>query len=200
TRLERELGILARKREERRRRRNESSTPIVALVGYTNAGKSTLLNALTGASVLAADKLFATLDTRARRLALPDGSFAVATDTVGFIRNMPKDLFAAFRATFEEIADADLILEVVDASSAERDEHLETTTQVLEKLELDRIPRLRVYNKSDRIPAEERSLLAQESGSVTISATEPGGAKALLERIGQVIRRPAHRVIARAAS
>jgi GTP-binding protein HflX len=113
---------------------------------------------------------------------------------------MPKDLFAAFRATFEEIADADLILEVVDASSAERDEHLETTTQLLEKLELDRIPRLRVYNKADRIPDEERSLLAQESGSVTISATEPGGAKALLERIGQVIRRPAHRVIARAAS
>jgi len=189
TRLERELKHVAKKRTEQRRRRNSSSLPIIAIVGYTNAGKSTLLNALTGADVLAENKLFATLDTRARRLHLPDGSFAVVTDTVGFIRNMPKDLFTAFRATFEEIADADLLLEVVDGSSPERDDHVETTKALLEKLELDRIPRLRVYNKVDRLSEYERQELEKEPSSMTASALDPGSVKALVDRIAFVLRR-----------
>lgn len=189
TRLERELKQLAAKRAERRRKRLGSDVPVVALVGYTNAGKSTLLNALTGSSEIAEDKLFATLDTRARRLYLPNGSFAVVTDTVGFIRNMPKDLFAAFRATFEEIADADLILEVVDASSDERDEQVATTADLLHTLELDRIPVLRVYNKIDRVDVGQREALAGEPSSITVSATEAPSVKRLVDCIAFVLGR-----------
>jgi GTP-binding protein HflX len=214
TRLEHELKRLSKKRHEQRRRRAKGTLPIVALVGYTNAGKSTLLNALTGASVLAEDKLFATLDTRARRLRLPSGTFAIATDTVGFIRNMPKDLFAAFRATFEEIEDADLLLEVVDASSPERDDHVETTKELLEKLGLERIPRLRVFNKVDRLvgadsangdaddesnpsqqamlAADELRSLQDEPNSIAVSATDAASVKALIERLDVVIGQKMH--------
>jgi GTP-binding protein HflX len=191
TRLERELKQLSKKRTEQRRRRVSSNIPVVALVGYTNAGKSTLLNALTGAGVLAEDRLFATLDARARRVHLPDHSFAVVTDTVGFIRNMPKDLFAAFRATFEEIADADLLLEVVDASSEEREEHVRATLAVLESLDLDRLPRLRIYNKADRLTAGDRRLLDEEPSSIALSALEPEAAKRLVERVAVVLRHAA---------
>jgi GTP-binding protein HflX len=189
TRLERELKQLSKKRTEQRRRRVSGTTPVVALVGYTNAGKSTLLNALTGAGVLAENKLFATLDTRARRLRLPNGEFIVLTDTVGFIRDMPKDLFAAFRATFEEIADADLLLEVIDGSSGERDEHVTTTGRILEELELDRIPRLRVYSKADLIPEDERHRLDREPRAMTFAAEDRESAKALAERLAAVLPR-----------
>jgi GTP-binding protein HflX len=156
---------------------------VVAIVGYTNAGKSTLLNTLTDAGVLAEDRLFATLDTRARKLHLPGGRDVVLTDTVGFIRQMPKDLFAAFRATFEEAADADLIVEVVDVSDAEHQEHLKTTSEVLRDLELDETPRLRVYNKVDRLSEDERHALDNEPDSVSISALDKSSTKTLLSRI-----------------
>jgi GTP-binding protein HflX len=117
--------------------------PVVSIVGYTNAGKSTLLNSLTGASVLAEDKLFATLDTRSRRLRFPEEREVVITDTVGFIRDLPKDLFAAFRATFEEAADADLLLHVIDASDPARDTQIETTEALLAELGLGHIPRIK---------------------------------------------------------
>ncbi len=113
------------------------------------------------------------------------------TDTVGFIRDMPRDLFAAFRATFEEIADADLLLEIVDASSEEREEHVRTTDELLAKLDLDRLPRLRVYNKADRVTSADRACLNEEPSAMALSATEPGAAKLLLERIGFVLRRAA---------
>jgi GTP-binding protein HflX len=183
-RLEKELKQLGRQRAERRRQRARSDTPVVAIVGYTNAGKSTLLNTITGASVLAEDKLFATLDTRARRLRIPDGTEIVLTDTVGFIRNMPKELFAAFRATFEEAADADLLLEVVDASDPEHETHVETTRKLLEELELSTLPILRVYNKLDRLTPDEVAAIHNDPETVGLSAIDKASTRQLLDRIG----------------
>ena len=172
---------------------------MVAVVGYTNAGKSTLLNALTGAGVLAENRLFATLDTRARRLSLPDGRDCVMTDTVGFIRDMPKDLFAAFRATFEEAADADLVLEVVDAADPEHPAHVRTTERLLEELELGAIPRLRVYNKLDLVPATERNEIEHEPRAVAVCALRPETLHALLRRLVTELRPTENAAIDQAA-
>jgi GTP-binding protein HflX len=173
-RLERELQQIAKQRGVRAQRRDQSGLARVAIVGYTNAGKSTLLNTLTAAEVVAEDKLFATLDPRSRRLRLPSGRVLIVSDTVGLIRHMPKALFAAFRATFEEAAGADLLLELVDASNPEYAEHLETTDLVLAELGLLDTPRLRVYSKVDRLPPAERDALADRRDGVLLSVLEPG--------------------------
>jgi GTP-binding protein HflX len=160
---------------------------VVAIVGYTNAGKSTLLNTLTDAGVLAEDKLFATLDTRARRLHLREGRDVILTDTVGFIREMPKDLFAAFRSTFEEAAEADVLLEVVDASDPEHFEHERTTEKLLAELKLTHLPRLKIYNKVDRLEPLERRALESLPDAVAISALSKGGCRHLLDAIGEAL-------------
>jgi GTP-binding protein HflX len=184
--LEAQLRKLSKQRTQRRRRRGRQDVPVVSIVGYTNAGKSTLLNALTGASVLAEDKLFATLDTRSRRLRFPEEREVVITDTVGFIRDLPKDLFAAFRATFEEAADADLLLHVVDASDPARDQQIETTVDLLEQLGLGGIPRILVYNKVDRMEREQARLLGWgRADMVAISATDRESTRGLLGKIAE---------------
>ncbi len=182
-RLERELREIGKQRGVRRQRRNESGLSRVAIVGYTNAGKSTLLNALTRADVLAENKLFATLDPRSRRLSLPNGGAVLLSDTVGLIRDMPAALFAAFRATFEEASASDFLLEVIDASNPEFDEHIETTDSVLADLGLADRPRLRAYNKVDRLSAEERDALASRRDGVLVSAIDAQAVLALRERI-----------------
>ncbi|WP_437787538.1 GTPase HflX [Sorangium sp. So ce1097] len=187
--LEGQLKRLSRQREQRRRRRARLGVPVVSIVGYTNAGKSTLLNTLTGADVVAENKLFATLDTRSRRLRFPEEREVVITDTVGFIRELPKDLFAAFRATFEEAADADLLLHVVDASDPARDQHIETTEALLTELELISIPRILVFNKADLIaPEEGRRLLLGHPGAVLLSATDRETTRELLAKLAERLK------------
>jgi GTP-binding protein HflX len=192
THLESQLKQLAKQRQQRRRKRTREQVPTVALVGYTNAGKSTLLNTLTGADVLAEDKLFATLDTRSRHLKVGWAGYGdrevVLTDTVGFIRDLPKDLFAAFRATFEEAADADLLLHVVDASDPAKEDHIATTLKVLTELELSDIPRVLVYNKVDLLePAEAMRVGRGEPDAVRVSATHRDTSRPLLGRIAEIL-------------
>lgn len=191
--LEDQLKKLAKQREQRRRKRKRVETPTVAIVGYTNAGKSTLLNSLTGADVIAEDKLFATLDTRSRHLKVGWAGYGerevVITDTVGFIRDLPKDLFAAFRATFEEAADADLILHVVDAGDPARDFHIETTEGLLEELSLAQIPRVLVYNKSDTVePFSVKLLQRAHPDAIVLSATHRESLRPLVSRIASELK------------
>ncbi|MFW6050581.1 MAG: GTPase HflX [Myxococcota bacterium] len=186
-RLQSQLKQLERQRKQRRSRRGRSGVPVVAIVGYTNAGKSTLLNALTGSEVMAEDRLFATLDTRTRRTRLPTSHEAVFTDTVGFIRDLPKDLFAAFRATFEEAEDADLLLHVVDASDSAHAEHIETTERLLAELHLERLPRIVLYNKADRIDPAHARAMAQATGGLPVSALDPSTLGPVLRRVEEVL-------------
>lgn len=164
TKLKGELKNLRRQRSYARGRRAKAGLPIVSLVGYTNAGKSTLLNALTGSSVLTENKLFATLDPSSRRLRFPEERELILTDTVGFIRDLPKELMEAFQATLEELEEADLLLHVVDASNPEMHMHITAVERILERLELQNLPRILVLNKCDLLPPGEDPLSSLQSG------------------------------------
>ncbi|GAB4483765.1 MAG: GTPase HflX [Thermodesulfovibrionales bacterium] len=170
--LERELELLGEARRQRKQRRVGNRIPIVSIVGYTNAGKSTLLNAMTRSATVVEDKMFATLDTASRRLRFPREREVIITDTVGFIRDLPKDLMAAFRATLEELEDADLLVHVVDASNPRFEQHMASVEQILGSLNLGEKPRLLVFNKIDRIDSEERAALAARFGAVMVSALD----------------------------
>ena len=168
--LEKELKLLGEARRQRKARRVAKEIPIVSIVGYTNAGKSTLLNAMTKSGTFVEDKLFATLDTASRRLRFPREREVVITDTVGFIRDLPKDLMTAFRATLEELKDADLLLHVVDASSPRFEQHMASVEKVLSDLDLLDKKRLLIFNKIDKLSAEEAGILAQRFQAIPISA------------------------------
>jgi GTPase len=192
-RLEKELQRYAGERQLRRRVRNEKDIPVVAIVGYTNAGKSTLLNRLTGSEVYAANELFATLDPTSRRLRFPEEREVVLIDTVGFIRDLPDTLVNAFRATLEELQDADLLLHVVDASDPRRRQHMEAVEHVLAELELSGRPRVVVLNKSDRLERSSGARLGGEDGEATrldavrTSAVTGLGLDALIARMKDVL-------------
>lgn len=183
SRLQKDLKGLSRGRYERRRRRAGSGMPIISIVGYTNAGKSTLLNALTKSSTLVEDKLFATLDTATRRLRFPRERDVVITDTVGFIRNLPKELFKAFKATLEEMEDADLLLHVVDISSPNFEKRIDTVEKILDEIGLEETPRVLVFNKSDLADPVEASNLARRYGAVLISAVRAETLTGLLKTL-----------------
>ncbi len=186
-RLNRELKQIKRQREGRRKLRGDKGLPVISIVGYTNAGKSTLLNALTNSRVSVENRLFATLDPSSRRLRFPREREAIVTDTVGFIRDLPADLMEAFAATLEELRDADLLLHVVDAAGPRMEEQIRTVEKVLRRLELDRIPSLLVLNKTDLLDPAQVEELAYQTGGVAISAITPQTLSALLERIESTI-------------
>jgi len=185
--LKQELEDVRAQRASYRRRRFEEGIPVVALVGYTNAGKSTLLNALSGAAVYVADQLFATLDPTTRRVVLPGGREVLITDTVGFIQKLPTALVAAFRATLEEIAEADLILHVVDITHENVQEQVATVLKVLAELEADSQPIVTALNKMDRLPAEARLGDAGLPNSVLVSALTGAGVPGLVARIEEAL-------------
>ena len=187
--LEKEIENLSRQRDVRRRRRRDEGVPVLSIIGYTNAGKSTLLNALTGSEVEAADKLFMTLDPTSRRLRFPREGEVVITDTVGFIADLPKDLIAAFRATLEELADADLLLHVVDVADPRMEQKLQAVEKILQDLHLAEIPRLVVLNKADLVEPEVARGHADRYDGVALSAAKRQGLGDLIqaaeERLGR---------------
>lgn len=190
--LEEELKELKKHREFSRKRRKKDNLLCVAIVGYTNAGKSTLINALTDSDIFAEDKLFATLDTTSRGLTLPDGRKILIIDTVGLIRRLPHHLVEAFKSTLEEASSSDLILNVVDVSSSEFEEHLEVTNNLLGELGCNDIPKITVFNKCDR--CNYCNALSTDSTHVKISAKKKLGFEELLNAIEQNLPETSRRI------
>jgi GTP-binding protein HflX len=192
-RLEAELSSQRKRREQRRKERLRHEVPTISIVGYTNAGKSTLLNALTSSHVLAEARMFATLDPTTRRLRLPREQEVIINDTVGFIRDLPPDLLAAFRSTLEEISGSRLLLHVVDASNPRWQQQTVSVEKILSDLEFDKIPRLMVFNKSDlvdRVSMEgmlRHSSIQSGGAAVAISALDQSSLGVLLQRIGEAL-------------
>jgi GTP-binding protein HflX len=194
--LERQVDALTRQRQERRKNRIEKDLPIISLVGYTNAGKSTLLNSLTQSEVYAERKMFATLDPTSRRLRLPYDQEVIINDTVGFIRDLPEALVSAFRATLEEIEDSDLLIHVVDAVHPQVTQQIASVSSILTDLKLNEIPQLIVLNKSDLLAEVETERLMRhislDSGlpCVAISAINRDSLRPMVEKVGEMISVP----------
>jgi GTP-binding protein HflX len=186
--LEADLKELRKHREVQRKQRRTSPFHTVSIVGYTNAGKSTLLNRLTDAGVVAENKLFVTLDPRTRRLQLPGGETVLLSDTVGFIRKLPTQLVEAFRSTLEEVAEADLLLHLVDGSAPNAQEQIDAVHEVLKEIGADHQPELLAINKADIAPPEAKGLLDAYPGSVLFSAETGEGMDGLLEALSDRLR------------
>lgn len=191
-RLEEELEQVRQVRSTQRERRMKNSVPVVAIVGYTNAGKSTLLNHLTGAGIPANNRLFDTLDTTSRQLKVSDNLDVILSDTVGFIAKLPHHLVNAFHATLEELEYADLLLHVIDASDPNREEHIEVVGKLIEKLAKKETPVLRCYNKADLV---ERTDIPVGENIVSISAKSGQGMEALLNAIESALDQARHHVV-----
>lgn len=188
--LERELNTVRKQRNTQRKGRRRNQWPLASLVGYTNAGKSTLFNSLTGAEVLQEDKLFATLDPTTRRLRLPTNQNVLLSDTVGFIRKLPHRLVDAFKATLEEVVEADLLLHVVDVSHPHAEHHIDSVNSVLEEIDAGDKPTLLVFNKIDCLERTEdaRHWLARFDNSIAVSAKTGENFDALFSELGTALR------------
>jgi GTP-binding protein HflX len=186
--LEAELRQIDKHRSTQRKAQRQARTHRVAIVGYTNAGKSTLLNRLTDAGVLVEDRLFATLDATTRRLDLPGGEKVLLTDTVGFIRNLPHQLVEAFKSTLSVATDADLLVHVVDASAPDPEGNIDAVRTVLREIDADEVPVLYAFNKADRARSEATRLAKVHEGSVAFSATTGDGVDELLATVAARLR------------
>ena len=185
--LERELEKMRKGREQRRARRRKAGLPVLSIIGYTNAGKSTLFNLLTQSQSLVEDRLFATLDPATRRTRFPEIKDWVATDTVGFIKDLPKDLMTAFRPTFDELQESQLLIHLVDASNPCFDKHIEAVERILSELGLDRIPRLLVLNKEDKLRPEEAAAICRRYKALSISSVKPESLDKLFRGIREAL-------------
>ena len=199
THLERELDQFGRHQDQRRARRTRHGLPVASLVGYTNVGKSTLLNVLTNSHVSAVDRVFETLDTTSRRLRFPQDREVIITDTVGFIRDLPEELLGAFRTTLEELRQADLLVHVVDASAADVDIQVSAVVQILQELNLGMLRRTLVFNKCDRIPKAEADLLCRRYQAIGVSALHPDTLRPLLGHLDRelaavAVPQPPHQI------
>ncbi|RJQ47598.1 MAG: GTPase HflX [Nitrospiraceae bacterium] len=183
TLLEKQLESLSLARKQRKARRVELGIPIISIIGYTNAGKSTLLNNLTRSATFVEDKMFATLDTASRRLRFPKERDVIITDTVGFIRDLPKDLLAAFRATLEELEDADLLLHVVDISNPRSEQHMRSVEKILGEIGVSQKPQLLVFNKEDLVSSPIAENICRRFSGISISAKKPETFHKLLNAI-----------------
>jgi GTP-binding protein HflX len=191
--LEKSLREIQKQRGQRRARRNKKGLPVISIIGYTNAGKSTLLNTLTKSAVLAESRLFATLDPTSKRKKFPKDVEVIITDTVGFIRQLPEELITAFRATLEELEDADLLLHVIDISNPRFKDQIKSVERILENLHLNRIPVLSVLNKQDLVDTVTVNKLARTLDAVAISANDERTLTTLLDKIEFHVRHVSRR-------
>jgi GTP-binding protein HflX len=186
--LEKALSQVIKQRDQQKARRSKKGLPVISIIGYTNAGKSTLLNTLTQSDVLAERRLFATLDPTSRRLKFPKDTQVIITDTVGFIKNLPKELMSAFRATLEELAAADLLIHVVDMSNPRFKDQIESVEKILIDLELDRLPVILVLNKQDRMDAKTVAHLTRVLDGISISAKEKSTLLPLIQKMESAVK------------
>ena len=186
-RLEQSLDSVRKHRGQQRAQRQRKGLPIVSIIGYTNAGKSTLLNTLTKSNLIAESRLFATLDPSSRRLRFPRDIEVIITDTVGFIRDLPKDLMIAFRATLEELENADLLLHVIDISNPRHEAQIQSVERILADLKLQNTKMVRVLNKMDLVDPPTRLRLSRQLQGITVSARSKTTLRPLIEKMEAII-------------